>query len=216
MKRGRWAYNANMSDLHEECGVAAIYHLPGRGVSPLCSEQGPEDISRLVPRMLLDIQNRGQLAAGMTTYNPHRHQLIDTHKEVGNVSEVFRLNHRGKYESLMEEYAGRAAIGHVRYATCGQDDRSYAQPFERHHIKKHKWFSFAFNGQLANYMDLREELLDDHDNYLARESDTEVLMHQICGASRRSGGRRFWTSAAIWPASSTARTAWCSSMRWGT
>ncbi len=171
-----------MSDLNEECGVAAIYHLPGRGVSPLCPEQGPEEISRLMPRMLLDIQNRGQLAAGMTTYNPGRHQLIDTHKEVGNVSEVFRLSHRGKYESLMQEYTGRAAIGHVRYATCGQDDRSYAQPFERHHIKKHKWFSFAFNGQLANYMGLREELLDDHDNYLAREADTEVIMHQICGA----------------------------------
>jgi amidophosphoribosyltransferase len=171
-----------MSDLHEECGVAAIYHLPGLGVSPLCPEQGPEEISRLMPRMLLDIQNRGQLAAGMTTYAVHRNQIIDTHKEVGNVSEVFRLNHRGKYESLMDEYAGRAAIGHVRYATCGQDDRSYAQPFERHHIKKHKWFSFAFNGQLANYLDVREELLDDHDNYLSRESDTEVIMHQICGA----------------------------------
>ena len=65
---------------------------------------------------------------------------------------------------------------------AAHDDRSYAQPFERHHIKKHKWFSFAFNGQLANYMDLREELLDDDDNYLARETDTEVLMHQICGA----------------------------------
>jgi amidophosphoribosyltransferase len=171
-----------MSDVHEECGVAALYHLPGMGASRLCPEQGPEEVSRLMSRMLLDIQNRGQLAAGMTTYSPHRHQLIDTYKDVGNVSEVFRLNHRGKYESLMEEYAGRAAIGHVRYATCGQDDRSYAQPFERHHIKKHKWFSFAFNGQLANYMDLREELLDDHDNYLARESDTEVLMHQICSA----------------------------------
>ena len=141
MEGGDCSYNANMSDLHEECGVAAVYHLPGRGVSPLCPEQGPEEISRLVPRMLLDIQNRGQLAAGMTTYNTHRNQLIDTHKEVGNVSEVFRLSHRGKYESLMEEYSGRAAIGHVRYATCGQDDRSYAQPFERHHIKKHKWFS---------------------------------------------------------------------------
>ena len=182
MKVSGASYNANMSDLNEECGVAAIYHLPGLGVSPLCPEQGPEEISRLMPRMLLDIQNRGQLAAGMTTYNVRRNQLIDTHKEVGNVSEVFRLSHRGKFESLMEEYSGRAAIGHVRYATCGQDDRSYAQPFERHHIKKHKWFSFAFNGQLANYMDLREELLDDHDNYLARESDTEVLMHQICAA----------------------------------
>jgi amidophosphoribosyltransferase len=171
-----------MSQLHEECGVAALYHLPGRGVSPLCPEQGPEEISRLLPRMLLDIQNRGQLAAGITTYNPNRNQLIDTYKDIGGVSEVFRLGHRGKFESLMEDYAGRAAIGHVRYATCGQDDRSYAQPFERHHIKKHKWFSFAFNGQLANYPDLREELLDDDDNYLARESDTEVLMHQICAA----------------------------------
>jgi len=171
-----------MSELHEECGVIAIYHLPGLGVSPLCPEQGPEEISRLAPRMLLDIQNRGQLAAGITTYNPRRRQLIDTFKDVGSVSEVFRLSHRGKYESLMEEYAGRAAIGHVRYATCGHDDRGYAQPFERHHIKKHKWFSFAFNGQLTNFMDLRKELLDDQDNYLAREADTEVFMHQICGA----------------------------------
>ena len=171
-----------MSNLHEECGVAAIYHLPDRGVNPLCPEQGPEETSRLMPRMLLDIQNRGQLAAGMTTYNPHRNQLIDTYKDVGSVSEVFRLGHRGKSESLMEQYAGRAAIGHVRYATCGHEDRSYAQPFERHHIKKHKWFSFAFNGQLANYPDLRGELLDDNDNYLSREADTEVLMHQICGA----------------------------------
>lgn len=171
-----------MSNLHEECGVAAIYHLPDRGISPLCPEQGPEEISRLMPRMLLDIQNRGQLAAGLTTYNPHRNQLIDTYKDVGSVSEVFRLSHRGKAESLMEEYAGRAAIGHVRYATCGHDDRSYAQPFERHHIKKHKWFSFAFNGQLANYPDLRGELLDDDNNYLSLETDTEVLMHQICGA----------------------------------
>ena len=67
-----------MSELHEECGVAAIYHLPGRGVSPLCPEQGPEEISRLMPRMLLDIQNRGQLASGITTYSSpsqptHRH-----------------------------------------------------------------------------------------------------------------------------------------------
>jgi amidophosphoribosyltransferase len=171
-----------MSDLHEECGVVGIYHLPGRGASPLCPEQGPEEISRLVPRMLLDVQNRGQLAAGMTTYNPERNQLLDTYKDVGSVSEVFRLNHRGKYESLMEEYAGRAAIGHVRYATCGAEDRSFAQPFERPHLKKHKWFAFAFNGQLANYRELCEELLDDDNNYLARENDTEVLMHQISGA----------------------------------
>ncbi len=171
-----------MSDIRDECGVAAIYHLPNRGVSPFCPEQGPEQVSRLLPRMLLDIQNRGQLAAGMTTYDRTRRQLIDTHKEVGTVTEVFRLSHRAKYENLMQEYGGPAAIGHVRYATCGQDDRSYAQPFERHHIKKHKWFSFGFNGQLANFAELRDQLLADNDNYLARETDTEILMHLISKA----------------------------------
>ncbi len=168
-----------MSELHHECGVAAVYHLPGGEASPLCPDQGREQISRLMPRMLLDIQNRGQLAAGMTTYHPHRDQLIDTHKDIGSVSEVFRLSHRGKSESLMREYAGRAAIGHVRYATCGLDDRSYAQPFERHHLQKYKWFSFGFNGQLANYHELRHRLLSDNDHHLARETDTEIIMHEI-------------------------------------
>jgi amidophosphoribosyltransferase len=171
-----------MDDLHEECGVVAVYHLPGNGVSSLCPDLCPDEVSRLVPRMLLDVQNRGQLAAGMTTYNPRRNQIIDTYKDVGSVSEVFRLNHRGKFDNLMKEYSGMAAIGHVRYATCGRDDRSYAQPFERHHIKKHKWFAFAFNGQLANYGELRDELLRNEDNYLARETDTEIIMHEISSA----------------------------------
>src|SRR5690606_35512126 len=145
----------SMSELFHECGVAAVYHLPGAEVSPLCPEQGQEEVSRLLPRMLLDIQNRGQLAAGITTFDPSRDQLIDTHKDIGPVSEVFRRPHGAKAESLMRVYAGRASIGHVRYATCGKDDRSYAQPFERHHLQKHKCFSYAFNGQLANYQQLR-------------------------------------------------------------
>ncbi len=96
-----------MSELYHDCGVAAITlarawrkpHVPGRW---------PMEISRLLPRMLQDIQTRGQLAAGMTTYNPNRSLLLDTMKDIGTVSEVFRLSHRGKHESLMEHYAGSA------------------------------------------------------------------------------------------------------------
>jgi amidophosphoribosyltransferase len=168
-----------MSELHDECGVAAIYHLPSEKPSPLCPEQGPEEASRLMPRMLLDIQNRGQLSAGMTTYSPHRQQLLSTYKDLGSVSEVFRLSHRGKAESLLKDFAGRAAIGHVRYATCGAEDRAYAQPYEREHLKKHKWFSFAFNGQLANYAELRDELMAGGDNHLARDNDTEIILHAV-------------------------------------
>jgi amidophosphoribosyltransferase len=124
----------------------------------------------------------------MTSYHPQRQLLLETYRGVGTVSEVFRLGHRGKAESIMQRMAGRAAIGHVRYATCGQDDLSYAQPFERHHLQKHKWFSFAFNGQLANYAELRDKLLADDDHHLSRATDTEIIMHEI--SRELSGDRR--------------------------
>jgi amidophosphoribosyltransferase len=168
-----------MDELHHECGVAALYHFDSPTPSPLVPPAGPDAVSRLMPRMLVDLQNRGQLAAGFTTFNPHREQILDTYKQIGTVLEAFRLNHQAKYESIMKEYAGRAAIGHVRYATCGLADRSYAQPFERHHGRRWKWFSFAFNGQLANFTELREELLNKKDYHLVRETDTEVIMHYL-------------------------------------
>src|SRR5262245_24891831 len=51
----------SMDYLHHECGIAALYHLPGAGVSRLATPSGPERVSRLMPRLLLDLQNRGQL-----------------------------------------------------------------------------------------------------------------------------------------------------------
>src|SRR5438552_1064082 len=168
-----------MDELHHECGIAAIYHRPSPNPSRLAPLTGPEQVSRLMPRMLLDLQNRGQLAAGFSTYDPRREKILDTYKQIGTVIEAFRLNHQAKYDSIMREYTGRAAIGHVRYATCGAEDRSYAQPFERHHGCKWKWFSFAFNGQLANFTDLRAELLELADYHLVRETDTEVIMHYL-------------------------------------
>src|SRR4051794_27092646 len=127
-----------MDELQHECGIAAIYHLPGVGPSRLAPLAGPEQVSRLMPRLLLDLQNRGQLAAGMATYNPTRDKLVDTYKQIGTVIEAFRLNHPDKYDSIMKEFAGRAAIGHTRYATCGANDKSYAQPFQRDHGCKWK------------------------------------------------------------------------------
>jgi amidophosphoribosyltransferase len=168
-----------MAELHHECGIAALYHLESAVPSRMAPAGDPEQVSRLMPRILLDLQNRGQLAGGFTTYNPHRDQLLDTHKQIGTVIEAFRLSHQAKYDSIMREYAGRAAIGHVRYATCGTNDRNHAQPFERYHGCKWKWFSFAFNGQLANFAELRDELLTLADYHLTRDLDTEVIMHYL-------------------------------------
>jgi len=158
----------------------------------MCPDDGPRHVSRLLPRMLLDIQNRGQLAAGMTTFDPDRPKLLRTRRDVGTVTEVFRLNHRAKAEALMRSYAGRAAIGHVRYATCGQDDRSYAQPFERRHIHKRKWFAFCFNGQLSNYGLLKERLLADGDHHLSLDTDTEIILHEFGRVLSESQTRIEW------------------------
>lgn len=176
-----------MSDeLHHECGVAALYWLdePVGAGGPVESLVHDGDVTPLMPAMLLDLQNRGQLAAGLTSYAPDRPQLLSTYKEIGTVAEAFRMSHPGKHQAILREHAGRAAIGHVRYATCGADDASYAQPFERHHGRRWKWFSFAFNGNIANYAERRASLLSKQHYHIIRDGDTEILMHALAYALR--------------------------------
>lgn len=172
-----------MCQLHEECGIVALYHLPNVEKSSLCPFDNWNDVSRLVPRMLLDLQHRGQISAGMTTYHPDRQQLLATHKDVGTVAEVFRRSRPQEYNEIMDELAGPVAIGHVRYATSGKDDSRCAHPFERPHIKRHKWFSFAFNGQLTNYETLKDEFLSQYENaHFVLDSDSEILERLLCTA----------------------------------
>ena len=182
-----------MGELNHECGVAAVYHALGGAVSRLAPVPGNvNSVSRLIPRMLLDMQNRGQLAAGMSSFHPRRPALIKTHKELGTVAEAFRLNHKAKFDRIMEGMDGPVAIGHVRYATCGANDRQYAQPFERDHGRKTKWFSFAFNGQLANYQELKRELLEQGDYHLKRDTDTEIMMHSLSYELQNEGPDVDW------------------------
>jgi amidophosphoribosyltransferase len=182
-----------MGELHHECGVAAVFHAEGGTVSKLAPIAGEvNSVARLIPRMLLDIQNRGQLAAGMASFRPDRKLLIRTHKELGTVAEAFRLNHRAEFEEIMQGMDGPVAIGHVRYATCGGDDRYNAQPFERDHGRKAKWFAFAFNGQLANYQELKDELLSKGDYHLKRDTDTEIIMHSLAYELQSEGELPDW------------------------
>ena len=127
------------------------------------------------------MQNRGQLAAGMTSYQPGpRRALLKTHKELGH-------RRRGVPPQPPGQVRGdhaRAATARRRSATsatppAAATDRSYAQPFEREHGRKTKWFAFAFNGQLANYQELKRELLEQGDYHLKRDTDTEIIMHSL-------------------------------------
>lgn len=184
-----------MGELKHECGVAAVYHhhagdRPASALTPLRDDVN--SVAKMIPRMLLDMQNRGQLASGMTSYNPDRSALLKTHKELGTVAEGFRLNHREKFESIMRGQTGPAAIGHVRYATCGGDDVSYAQPFEREHGRRARWFAFAFNGQITNYHELKRELLEQGDYHLKLDTDTEIMMHALSYELQQQGNTIDW------------------------
>jgi amidophosphoribosyltransferase len=158
-----------MDGLKEECGIVGAYQMgPGK----------PRNVAPLVVRALVDLQNRGQLSSGLTSYNPQRSRILQTHKGVGTVHEVFHLNESREHRRLMEEYAGCAAIGHNRYATSGEVDTANAQPFERQHGRKFKWFAFGFNGNLANYAQLKAQL-EEVGYQITYHTDTEVMMHFI-------------------------------------
>ena len=64
-------------DIGEECGLAAIS----------MKENGNAENRGLfyLYKMLLNLQHRGQLSAGVTTYNKNRPQIIDTLVAVGRV-----------------------------------------------------------------------------------------------------------------------------------
>ena len=148
------------------CGVIGVYSLKDK----------TKNVYPLVVRGLLDLQHRGQLSAGITSYNPERKRILQTHKKNGKVHEVFEINHRFKSKRLLEDYSGHAAIGHTRYATSGNNEDQLAQPFERPHGRKSKWFSLAYNGNLANYEKLKDGLEEVGYN-MTYDSDTEVIMH---------------------------------------
>ncbi len=157
-------------EVRDECGVAAV-SFP---------ENGNENKALFyLYKLLLNLQNRGQLSAGFTTFSNARRQILDTHRDIGTVNEVFQTSHKDKSLAIFRRYSGTKGIGHVRYATFGKDERMYAQPFERHHGRLWKWFSFCFNGNLVNYYDLRKVLEEKKEYHFILENDTEMIMHYL-------------------------------------
>ncbi|MEI6731929.1 MAG: amidophosphoribosyltransferase [archaeon] len=167
----------------EECGVVAVY-LKKRVLDQ--GDPGLITVPYISVSMLDRLQHRGQKSAGICSYNPrtgeerfHR-RTITPHKDVGMVQEVFRVSHKPEYESIMQRLKGVCAIGHNRYSTSGGDRDNYfsardeTQPFLREHSRSWKRFALAFNGNIANSQELREEMESDG-GIFETEVDTEVI-----------------------------------------
>ena len=88
------------------CGIVGIY----KTVDHVCSE---------IYDGLIQVQHRGQDAAGISTWDGSKMHL---QKELGLVTEAF------KQESSYSHLVGNIGIGHVRYPTAGGIGKEFAQP----------------------------------------------------------------------------------------
>ncbi|MFO8051500.1 MAG: amidophosphoribosyltransferase [Thermoplasmatota archaeon] len=163
-----------MDDKHDFCGI--------------CAASTPsKDCSYVLYQMMKDLQHRGQAGAGISTYDPERKIILRTYKSVGNVEEVFGGADNELFGKIMKRHTGRKGIGHTRYGTSGSLTSRHVQPFERIHGEKFKWFSFGFNGHIANRSDLEKQIRK-MGYHLMLDTDTEVMLHLLSRHISDTGG----------------------------
>ena len=103
-----------MGSIHEECGVFGVY--------------SPEkcDVTSTAYYGLFALQHRGQESCGIVVNDDG---VFTSYKDTGLVNDVFTP------EVIKSLGDGNMAVGHARYGTTGNSDRSNAQPIVVNHIK---------------------------------------------------------------------------------
>lgn len=152
------------SKIHDECGVFAVY-----------SRDEDMDVVADTYYGLYALQHRGQESCGIAV---NEDGVIRSHKDLGLVNEVFTpdvIRRLGK---------GQMALGHCRYAPYKDRTRSSSQPMLVRHVKG--TMALAFNGQLTNAVELREEL-ELKGGIFHTTSDIEVIAYAITRARLNAG-----------------------------
>lgn len=146
---------SRMSSIHEECGVFAIY------------SNKTIDAAMQTYIGLYALQHRGQESCGIVVND---RGVFSYRKDLGLVHEVFDK------DTLANLGQGNIAVGHVRYSTTGNSNRSNAQPLVVRHIKGP--MAIAHNGNLVNARELREEY-ELKGAIFHSTNDTEVISYAI-------------------------------------
>jgi amidophosphoribosyltransferase len=123
---------------------------------------------------LFALQHRGQESAGISTWDG---TSFHKHKGMGLVSEVFT-------DRILSELPGNVGVGHVRYPTTGANLPENSQPFN-FRFRDH-YFAIAYNGNLVNARDLRNEF-EQEGEIFSTTTDTEIVAATIVHEFRRSG-----------------------------
>jgi amidophosphoribosyltransferase len=133
------------------CGIVGLYHPK-------------ENVAGEIYDALIQVQHRGQDAAGIATWDSKK---LSMHKELGVVTEVFKTPDSLKLD-------GNIGIGHVRYPTAGCSDVSEAQPF---YSANPVTVALAHNGTLTNSESMKNFLLETHFCQFNTGSDSEILLN---------------------------------------
>ena len=135
------------------CGLVGLYQKEG------------EALQRIFDG-LIQVQHRGQDAGGICTLQSSK---INTHKELGLISEIFR-------NIDINILKGNIGIGHVRYPTAGTDNVNEAQPF---HTTNPINIALAHNGTLTNSDEIKAKLTKLNFCQFNTNSDSEVLLNLL-------------------------------------
>ncbi|MCM3706183.1 MULTISPECIES: amidophosphoribosyltransferase [Cytobacillus] len=143
---------AEIRGLNEECGVFGIW--------------GHQDASQITYYGLHSLQHRGQEGTGMVVTDGKK---LKGMKGEGLVTEIFTAD-------AIKELEGKAAIGHVRYATAGGGGYENVQPLLFN--SQSGSLALCHNGNLVNATALKHQL-EGQGSIFQTSSDTEVLAHLI-------------------------------------
>ena len=152
------AFDLDGDRLREECGVFGVFGHP--------------DAATLTVLGLHALQHRGQEAAGIVSFDGAR---FHSERRLGLVGDHFTD------EAVVEHLAGHAAIGHVRYSTCGETILRNVQPLFAE--LDTGGFAVAHNGNLTNAMTLKRELVR-AGAICQSTSDTEVILHLVARSTK--------------------------------
>ncbi|MFC3070212.1 amidophosphoribosyltransferase [Phenylobacterium soli] len=148
-----------------ECGVFGVFDV--------------DEAAALTALGLHSLQHRGQEACGIASFDGQR---FHTERHMGHVGDAFAG------ADLVERLPGRAAIGHTRYSTAGGSFIRNVQPMFAD--LDSGGIALAHNGNLTNFLTLREQLVADGAIFQST-SDSEVILHLIARSRREKIVDRF-------------------------
>ncbi|WP_457614328.1 glutamine--fructose-6-phosphate transaminase (isomerizing), partial [Methanopyrus sp.] len=129
---------------------------------------GERDAAPIIVDSLVRLEYRGYDSAGVATIHKGR---LYVEKDAGKLTEGGEPT---KLQRNLRKLPGKVGIGHTRWATHGDPNRSNAHP----HTDCNDEIAVVHNGIIENFMQLRREL-ESKGHRFKSDTDTEVVPHLI-------------------------------------